>query len=131
MGQGKPGHEPAANQVTDADVQSRIPLKALDFSVLLILAQEENYGYEIVKRIGEAEGGGISISPTNLYQVLDRMISAGLVSPLGRRQHGDRPARKYFGITPLGLGVVQAEGERLRRVMQSLGKLDLALGEEG
>lgn len=131
MGQGKPGREPAAYQVTDADVQSRIPLKALDFSVLLVLAQEENYGYEIVKRIGEAEGGGISISPTNLYQVLDRMISAGLVSPLGRRQHGDRPARKYFGITPLGLGVVQAEGERLRRVMQSLGELDLALGEEG
>lgn len=112
------------------DVDGLLPLKALDFSVLLVLAQKENYGYAIVKRIKAVEGGGISISPTNLYQVLDRMIAAGLVEGLGRRQEGGRPARKYFGITPFGLQVVRAEASRLSALMRSAGRLSLASGEK-
>ena len=55
------------------------PLKPLDFSVLLVLAEREDYGYHIVQRIAEPDAGGVRLAPTNLYNVLDRMIAQGLV----------------------------------------------------
>ena len=102
-----------------------LPLKPLDFSVLLVLVEHEEYGYQIVKRIAEVEVGEIRLAPSNLYNVLDRMIEAGLVEDRGRRSQDDRPPRRYYGITPLGRQVVSAEAARLREVVRLADRLDL------
>ena len=67
------------------NVAEHLPLKPLDFSVLLVLVEDEEYGYRMVKRIAETRAGEIRLAPSNLYNVLDRMIDAGLVEDRGRR----------------------------------------------
>ena len=104
------------------------PMKPLDFSVLLVLAEGEEYGYQIVKRIAEARAGGIRLAPSNLYNVLDRMMGAGLVEDRGRRAQRDRPPRRYYGITALGRRAASAEAARLREVVRWAEGLDLISG---
>lgn len=111
------GRPPAADQA--------LPLKAVDFSVLLALAEREDYGYQIVQRIAEADAGGIRLAPSNLYSVLDRMIEAGLVEDRGKRAQDGRPSRRYYGITELGREVLDAEAARLRAVLRSAQRLSL------
>jgi len=111
--------------MNEHDVRPHLPLKPLDFSVLLVLAEGEEYGYRIVQRISEDAGGAIRLAPSNLYGVLDRMMSAGLVEDRGRRAHGDRPPRRYYGITLLGRAVVSAEVGRLQRMVRAAARLDL------
>ena len=100
------------------NTEMHIPMKPLDFGILLALAQGEEYGYEIVKRIADPALGGIRLAPSNLYHVLDRMIEAGLVEARGRRKEGTRPARRYYGITTLGRRVMADEASRLQRVVR-------------
>jgi DNA-binding PadR family transcriptional regulator len=107
------------------------PLRPLDFSVLLVLAEQEDYGYQIVKRIAKADAGGVRLAPSNLYNVLDRMMDAGLVQDLGQRTQEARPARRYYGITELGRAVVSAEAQRLEAVVRSAGRLDLLAERRG
>ncbi len=102
-----------------------LPVRPLDFSILLALAEREDYGYQIVQRIAEAETGGIRLAPSNLYSVLDRMIEAGLVEDAGKRSHGSRPPRRYYAITELGREVLVAEAARLRTVLRSAQRLSL------
>ena len=111
-------------------VAEHLPLKPLDFSVLLVLVEDEEYGYQMVKRIAETRAGEIRLAPSNLYNVLDRMIEAGLVEDRGRRSQDDRPPRRYYGITALGRRVVSAEASRLQAVVRSAARLDL-LPEHG
>jgi len=117
--------------MTDRDVPAvHLPLKPLELSVLLVLAEGEEYGYRIVKRIAEREAGGIRLAPSNLYHVLDRMIDAGLVVDRGRRAEGDRPPRRYYGVSELGLEVLSAEASRLESVLRTAARLDLVPARE-
>jgi DNA-binding PadR family transcriptional regulator len=104
---------------------AHLPLKPLDFGILLVLSKGEEYGYQIVKRVAEAGAGGVTLAPSNLYNVLERMIQAGLVEDRGRRAQEGRPPRRYYGITGLGRLVAAAEAARLREVLRYAGELDL------
>lgn len=108
----------------DATPRSLLPLKPLEFSVLLALAEEELHGYGIVKRIGDHSGGSVQVAPGNLYQVLDRMIGTGLVERV-RRRDADDLRRRYYGITSLGRQVVVAEAARLRELLRRVDRLDI------
>lgn len=104
-----------------------LPLKALDLSVLMVLAQGPEYGYGIVKRIAESDLGSIRLAPSNLYYVLDRMMRAGLVEEAedhdGDGDEDDR--RRYYRITSLGRRVAAAEADRLAEVVRTAGRLRL------
>ena len=103
------------------------PLKPLHFSVLLVLAEQEDYGYGIVKRIATSEAGGILIAPSNLYHVLDQLMEMGLIRTSPRTDR-DAPRRSYFQITPRGLGVARSEAKRLAAVVETAQRLKM-LGE--
>jgi PadR family transcriptional regulator PadR len=100
------------------NMESHLPLKPLDLGILLVLADADEYGYAIVKQLARREYGAITLAPSNLYTVLDRMIDADLVEGRGRKEQGGRPARRYFGITALGRRVLAAEAARLRAVVR-------------
>ncbi len=104
--------------------QDLLPLKPLEFSVLLALAEGDRYGYDIVKRIAERSGGGVRLAPGNLYQVLDRMIDAGLIDMKRRRNRGDE-RRRYYGITAFGRRVMLAEATRLEDMMRTVRGLEI------
>jgi DNA-binding PadR family transcriptional regulator len=107
------------------DVGRFLPMRALDFSILVALAEEELYGYAIVKRIAEGDAGAVRLAPGNLYTVLDRLIGDGLIEGVDRVDPEDE-RRRYYGITAQGRRVAAAEAARLRAVVRTADRLGLA-----
>jgi len=111
----------------EEEARALLPLKPLEFSILVALAEGPSYGYGIVKRIGERSGGGVKLAPGNLYQVLDRLIAAGLIEPM---EVEDEERRRWYGLTRFGRRVAAAEAARLRELMETVEALRL-LPESG
>ena len=69
--------------------------------VLAILAEDESYGYAILKRVRELSGGELEWTDGMLYPLLHRLLRLGYVTtdwrtpPDGRR-------RRYYAITDDG-----------------------------
>ena len=105
--------------------ENLLPLRPLDFSILLVLARGEQYGYGLAKALAEEASGGIELAPGNLYQVLDRLLDWGLVRVTSRRPQpgagGER--RRHYAITGFGHEVAMLEAERLRGMLGSLDAL--------
>lgn len=101
-----------------------LPLKPLELSILIALEEDERYGYDIVRRIGERSGGSVRLAPGNLYSVLDRMIAAGLIRQTAREDAEDE-RRRYYATTALGRRVLLAEVARLRDVLRTVDELAL------
>ena len=106
------------------EVTRFLPLKPLDYSILVALAEAEHYGYSLAKRIAEESVGGIRLPASNLYHVLDRLIDGGLIRATERTDPEDG-RRSYFGITPLGRLVAGAETSRLRAVLATAERAQL------
>jgi DNA-binding PadR family transcriptional regulator len=95
------------------------------------LAEEELYGYAIMKRMEEQSGGTLTPEIGSLYRMISRLSSAGLLEDVGHRvpdpseaQSRGRP-RRYYRITELGRGVVQAEAARLKNVLALAASRDM------
>ncbi|MEV3938868.1 helix-turn-helix transcriptional regulator [Glycomyces sp. NPDC049804] len=69
--------------------------------VLGILAEEESYGYAILKEISERSGGRLEWTEGLLYPLLHRLERLGYVEAHWRTPEGGR-RRKYYAITPEG-----------------------------
>jgi DNA-binding PadR family transcriptional regulator len=107
----------------DRDPRAFLPLTPLVFQVLLTLAEQPRHGYSIIKDVSERTDGLIRLRTGTLYVLLGRLRDRNLIE-----EHDDTPAtkeaavssdarRRYYGITPLGLSVVQAEARRLDAVL--------------
>ena len=91
-----------------------LPLRPVEFDVLLSLASGDRHGYGIIQ---DAEARGLTSVPDvgTLYRALRRMQDQGLIDAAERREApeaGDE-RRNYYRITPLGRRVGQAEARRL------------------
>jgi DNA-binding PadR family transcriptional regulator len=108
-----------------------LPLSALDLQVLLVLSENDLYGYAIMKTVEEQSGGVLSPEIGSLYRVLVRLTERGWVletDPPSEAGEGHRgKPRKYYGITELGRAVARSELRRLQEVVRHGG----ALGREG
>lgn len=87
--------------------------------VLAILAEEDSYGYAILKRVQELSGGQIEWTDGMLYPVLHRLERLGLVearwatADTGRR-------RKYYRITDRGRTQLSEERRQWQAVDAAL-----------
>lgn len=101
---------------TDSVIDDILPLKPIDFLVLMVLAENERHGYGIVQDIAESTAGRIRLVPGNLYSVLRRLIQLGIIEESARRPAADLDdeRRRYYAVTALGTRVLKAEAERLR-----------------
>ena len=71
----------------------------LDVAVLAVVAQEDGYGYDVVRRL--RAGGLDGVGDASVYGTLRRLYSSGaLTSYVVPSDEG--PHRKYYGITPAG-----------------------------
>jgi DNA-binding PadR family transcriptional regulator len=101
------------------DPRALLPLKAVDFHILLVLTEQDLHGYGMVKEIEKRSDGRIRLEPGNLYRYVKGLVDDGLVEPADRREVGhrrsDEPARRrrYYRITPLGRLVLQEEAARM------------------
>lgn len=108
-----------------SDPLELLPLKPIEFSILLALVEEDLHGYGIAKRIAERDVGGVDLAPGNLYAVLDRLIGLGVIEPMPRP--AGRRKREYR-ITAFGRRVAGAEANRLRVLVGTARRLEILPG---
>jgi DNA-binding PadR family transcriptional regulator len=103
------------------DLLRHLPLKPVDFQLLLALADEEQHGYGLVRAIEAGTDGLVRLDPGNLYRVIKRLLADGLVAESSRRQAADAgdERRRYYRITALGQRVLAAEARRLEALIRS------------
>ncbi|GAA2170310.1 MULTISPECIES: PadR family transcriptional regulator [Glycomyces] len=87
--------------------------------VLGILAEEESYGYAILKAIAERSGGRLEWTEGLLYPLLHRLERLGYVESTWRTPDGGR-RRKYYAITPDGLRELAEQRKQWDAVTEAL-----------
>ncbi len=79
--------------------RSQLLRGALDGAVLAVTAEEDAYGYDVLRRLRAA--GLAEVGDASVYGSLRRLYSAGaLTSYMVPSEEG--PARRYYGITDRG-----------------------------
>jgi DNA-binding PadR family transcriptional regulator len=69
--------------------------------VLAILAEQDSYGYAIIKRVREISEGHMEWTDGMLYPVLHRLERLGFIKARWEKAETGRK-RKYYGITSQG-----------------------------
>jgi DNA-binding PadR family transcriptional regulator len=94
--------------------ESYLPLRPVEFHILLSLAAGERHGYGMIQ---DAEARGETRAPDvgTLYRALARMEDQGLIAAAARRSAPDAgdERRNYYRITAPGLEVARAEARRV------------------
>jgi PadR family transcriptional regulator PadR len=85
--------------VLGADVLSQLRRGALEFCVLALLAEEERYGFDIVRTLGSIDG--MVTGEGTLYPLLSRLKKDGHVATTWRDSDAG-PPRKYYALTASG-----------------------------
>jgi DNA-binding PadR family transcriptional regulator len=100
--------------------------------VLAILAAEDSYGYQILRRVRELSGGSLEWTDGMLYPVLHRLERLGHVEARWEVAESGR-RRKYYRITTQGRAQLaeeqrqwEAVNETLRGIWRSLSVSGLA-----
>ena len=99
------------------DPQQLLPLTALTLQVLVALAGEPLHGYAVVKEVREATEGHINPGTGTFYSAIHRMSDVGVIQEVTPPENGDA-RRRYYAITEFGREVLDAEAERLDRVVE-------------
>jgi DNA-binding PadR family transcriptional regulator len=102
--------------------EAHLPLKAVDFHILLVLTDGDLHGYGIVKEIESRTDGGIRLEPGNLYRYIRRLADQGMLEPADRRTvssvgQGGAERRRYYSVTGYGRDVLAAEASRMRSLV--------------
>ena len=87
--------------------------------VLGILAEGENYGYAILKRVSELSGGQLEWTDGLLYPLLHRLERLGFVESSWETPPGARK-RKYYSITKQGLAELAEQRKQWATVTDAL-----------
>ena len=87
--------------------------------VLAILAEEDSYGYKIIKRVRELSGGRIEWTDGMLYPVLHRLERLGHIEARWQVADSGR-RRKYYSITSQGRAQLAEERRQWQAVDATL-----------
>ena len=100
---------------------SFLPLKPVEFLILMTVANGERHGYGIMLDIAERTGGSVRLEAGGLYRSIRRLLSDKLLAESVRRPVADLDdeRRRYYALTPLGRRVVAAEALRLRALVRA------------
>lgn len=101
-------------------LESQLPLRTVEFHILLSLAAGERHGYGIIQDIqtrGEASVPDVG----TMYRALARMVESKWIEPAARKRaaEADDERRNYYRITDLGLQVARVEARRLEALTRA------------
>jgi len=89
----------------------------LDPCIMAVIAAEEAYGYEIVRRLTQAGLG--DVAEGSVYPALARLERAGFLR--ARRVESDAgPPRKYYGLTKAGQVALDGWRHEWQRLSESV-----------
>jgi DNA-binding PadR family transcriptional regulator len=108
--------------MTEIDPKSFLPLKAQWFHILLSLAGGEQHGYGIMQEVLNRTSGKVRLWPATLYGSIKRLIEADLIEESDERPAPelDDARRRYYRLTALGKGALDAECERLQELVRTI-----------
>jgi DNA-binding PadR family transcriptional regulator len=96
-----------------------LPLKPAPFHILLSLADGPRHGYAIRTEVEARTNGDVKLWPATLYGTVRQLTEAGLITELaGEVEADDDARRRYYELTALGQGVLAAEVDRLRALVE-------------
>jgi PadR family transcriptional regulator PadR len=82
----------------------------LELCILNALAEQERYGYDLVKTLVQIPGLGVTEG--TLYPLLSRLRVQGLISAR-LEESSEGPARKYYSLTRDGRKIMAAMNDYL------------------
>ncbi|WP_282946736.1 PadR family transcriptional regulator [Cellulomonas endometrii] len=92
----------------------------LDVAVLAVVAEEDGYGYDVVRRLRAA--GLTEVGDASVYGTLRRLYSQGaLTSYVVPSDEG--PHRKYYGINAQGRAMLAAQRTDWRAFAGTMARL--------
>lgn len=92
----------------------------LDLAVLAVVAREDGYGYDVVRRLRAA--GLEDVGDASVYGTLRRLYAAGaLTSYVVPSDEG--PHRKYYGINKQGRATLELQGKTWGSFAQTMNSL--------
>lgn len=103
------------------DWRSQIKRGTLEFCVLLMIAQGERYGYELITRLEKRPI--LAAKESTIYPLLRRLLKEGLLRSTWRDSAEGLPPRKYYAITDSGrdyLAAMEAEWGDLLSAIQEI-----------
>jgi DNA-binding PadR family transcriptional regulator len=86
--------------------------------ILMALAEGERHGYAVKQEIEERTGGELVLGPGTLYEAIHRMLRDGMVEEATDLSQDADGRRKYYRITASGRREMEAELQRLDRLVQ-------------
>src|SRR5215813_14539339 len=97
-----------------------LPLRRVEFHILLSLVAAERHGYGIIRDI-EARGEASVPDVGTMYRALARMVESGLIVAAARQSAPDSgdERRNYYRITNNGLRAARAEARRLGALVEA------------
>jgi DNA-binding PadR family transcriptional regulator len=105
---------------TRLGLEQLLPLRPVEFHILLSLAAGERHGYGIIRDI-ESRGDGAVPDVGTMYRALARMAESRLIEAAARRPAPDAAdeRRNYYRITDAGLRLARAEARRLEALIRA------------
>src|SRR6185436_19899382 len=92
----------------------------LELCILNALADEERYGYDLVKTLVDVHGLGVTEG--TIYPLLSRLRVAGLISSR-LEESSSGPARKYYSLTREGRKAMETMNEYMAELNRSVSRL--------
>jgi DNA-binding PadR family transcriptional regulator len=103
---------------TDRDrIESYLPLRPVEFHILLSLVAGERHGYGIIQDIEGRDDFAVPDVGT-MYRALARMVESGLIAG-SRSTNPEEERRNNYRITDRGLRVAKAEAQRLHALTRA------------
>lgn len=103
------------------EVEDLVPLRPVEFYILLALSEGECHGYGIVQTTEERSGGEVRLDTGTLYRAIMRLRERGLLEEAERRtaEDLDHRNRRYYRLTAAGREVATAEARRLAGLVRA------------
>jgi DNA-binding PadR family transcriptional regulator len=98
-------------------IDAFLPLRPVEFHILLSLAGGERHGYGIIQDIEARDSTGVPDVGT-MYRALARMVESGLIKAVQAANPADE-RRNDYRITDRGLRVAKAEAQRLHALSRA------------
>src|SRR5262245_22056391 len=105
---------------TDRDrIEAHLPLRPVEFHILLSLAAGERHGYGIIQDIQARGEHGVPDVGT-MYRALARMVDQGLIEAVSQAASDSSDERRNnYRITSRGVRVAKAEARRLQALARA------------
>jgi DNA-binding PadR family transcriptional regulator len=103
---------------TDRDrIDHHLPLRPVEFHILLSLSAGDRHGYGIIQDIASRDDSAVPDVGT-MYRALARMVDSGLIEAVRSAGASDERRNNYC-ITARGLRVAKAEAQRLNALTRA------------